>query len=82
MSIFLRPSSMKIKDANGNYIDTNIFAQESTQEYLDAIEAKGEETIASIPQDYTNLSNEVSNVKGNLHSRYSVLYLRKTNEVH
>lgn len=66
MSIFLRPSSLKVKDANGNYIDTNIFAQESTQEYLNAIEAKGEETIASIPQDYTNLNNEVSNVKADL----------------
>ena len=66
MSIFLRPSSLKVKDANGNYRDTNIFAQKSTQEYLDAIEAKGEETLASIPQDYTNLSNEVSNVKAEL----------------
>lgn len=88
MSIILKPSALKVKDDNGNYIGTNMFAAESTQEYLDAIttigtqtktaiqnkstqaqaamEAKAEQTIESIPDDYTELAGDVTTLKADL----------------
>lgn len=88
MSIILKPSALKVKDDNGNYIGTNMFAAESTQEYLDAIEtigtqtqtaistastqaqsameAKAEQTIESIPDDYTELAGDVTELKADL----------------
>lgn len=88
MSIILKPSALKVKDDNGNYIGTNMFAAESTQEYLDAIEtigtqtqtaistastqaqatmeAKAEQTIESIPEDYTELAGDVTTIKADL----------------
>lgn len=93
MSIILKPSALKVKDDNGNYIGTNMFAAESTQEYLDAIEtigtqtqtaistastqaqsameAKAEQTIESIPEDYTELAGDVSELKADLNELHS-----------
>lgn len=88
MPIILKPSALKVKDDNGNYIGMNMFAAESTQEYLDAIEtigtqtqtaissastqaqaameAKAEQTIESIPEDYTELAGDVTELKADL----------------
>lgn len=66
MPISLKPGQIKIKDNSGNYTNINILAEAATQEYLDAIEAKGEETIDSIPADYTALNNDVENLKDNI----------------
>ena len=37
--------------------------EEAKDAAIEAIEAKGEETIESIPEDYTNLSNQVTDLK-------------------
>lgn len=63
MPISLKPGQIKIKNNLGNYTNINILAEASMQEYLDAIEAKGEETIESIPNDYTALNNDVEDLK-------------------
>ena len=62
MSIYLKPNELKIKNGQGQYIGLNIAAEGSVQDYLDAIEAKGLETIDNIPSDYTTLSEEVDDL--------------------
>lgn len=62
MSVFLKPGEVKVRDENGNYKGINILAETSTQECLDAIEEKGEQTKASIPDNYTALSEEVNSL--------------------
>lgn len=77
MSVFLKPGQVKIKDENGDYNGINVVALESTEEYLTEIEtkgtqikaqieAKGAATKASIPEDYTALSEEVSELNERL----------------
>ena len=77
MSVFLKPGQVKIKDENGDYNGINVVALESAEEYLTEIEtkgtqikaqieAKGAATKASIPEDYTALSDEVSELNERL----------------
>ena len=40
------------------------------------VQAKGDEVLASIPSDYTTLSNEVNDVKSDLGQKYSNIVLR------
>lgn len=40
--------------------------QDKGEEYLESIEDKGETTLASIPNDYTELANDVNDLKGDL----------------
>ena len=40
--------------------------QDKGEEYLESIEDKGETTLASIPNDYTELANEVSDLRDDL----------------
>lgn len=79
MSIFLKPGVLKVRDENEDFSPINIMAEESSQNYLaaiqnkgeevmDAIEEKGEDTIDSIPSDYTALTNEVEGLKEDLNS--------------
>ena len=63
MSIYLKPNELKIKNEQGQYVGLNIAAEGSVQDYLDAIEAKGLETIDNIPSDYTTLSEEVDDLR-------------------
>lgn len=77
MSVYLKPGQLKIKDENGDYTGINTVALESTAEYLeemetkgdqimDDIETKGEETLESIPEDYTALSEAVDELNERL----------------
>lgn len=77
MSIFIKPGVLKVRDDNDEFSGINIMAEESSQNYLaaiqnkgeevmDAIEEKGEDTIDSIPSDYTALTNEVEGLKEDL----------------
>ena len=63
MPVTIKVSQIKYKDNNGNYVGINGVAEQSTQEEIAAIEAKGAQTIASIPADYTTLSNTVDTLK-------------------
>ena len=71
MPIALKPGQVKVKDSSGNYTNINILAEASTQDYLDAIEEKGEQTKASIPEDYTALSETVDELDGELPTIFS-----------
>ena len=73
MSISIKTDSWKVKDENGQYRGTAIFsstlpteAQQIVQQSEQAITAKGAETLASIPSDYTDLSNEVDDLKSEI----------------
>lgn len=83
MSVYLKPGQLKIKDENGDYTGINTVALESTAEYqaqmetkgdqiIDDIEAKGEETLASIPEDYTALSEEIDELNERLTTKAKV----------
>lgn len=64
MSIFLKPNEMKIKDpSTGQYTAANLFTANSTAAQIAQIEAKGQQTRESIPDDYTALSDEVDALK-------------------
>jgi len=66
MSIFIKPSVFKARDDEDEFRGVDVLAETSVQGYLEAIEEKGEETIDSIPDDYTSLVNEVADVKGDI----------------
>lgn len=74
MSVVIKTNAMKYKDSNGNYQGFNAIAQESTdqqitnitnagQTQVNNIQQKGSETLDSIPDDYTELAGDVSNLK-------------------
>ena len=77
MSVVIKTNAMKYKDSNGNYQGFNAIAQESTdqqianitsvgQAQVNNIQQKGSETLDSIPDDYTELAGEVSDLKSQL----------------
>lgn len=63
MPITIKTGVMKYKDQNGNYNGFNAIAQEGTEEQLAQITAKGQEVLESIPEDYTELAGDVSELK-------------------
>lgn len=75
MSVTLKQGLVKYKDpASGQYVGINVLSDNTTANQIasitsagtsqiQAIQNKGAETIASIPVDYTNLSNEVNDLK-------------------
>lgn len=86
MSVFLRPNELHIKDpVTKEYSGMNaVIANDSIQEVFDeleeavsdaetAMETKAAETIASIPDDYTELSNEVDELKADLNANSDYL---------
>lgn len=90
MSVYLKPGQLKIKDENGDYNGINVVALESTEEYLTEIEtkgtqikaqieAKGAATKASIPEDYTALSEEVSELNERLEPIANSLFVNMVN---
>lgn len=83
MSVVIKTNAMKYKDSNGDYQGFNAIAQESTAQQLadiasagqaqvTAIQQKGAETYASIPNDYTELSDDVTDLKSAINQRPSV----------
>lgn len=66
MSVFLKPNVFKARDDNDEFRTLSVIAEASVQDYLEAIEEKGEDTIESIPDDYTALSSEVDDLKADL----------------
>ena len=72
MSIFIKNSKLRVKNEDGtSYTGVmNAIAEESTEELIKQIEAKGEEvvekgkkTLESIPEDYTVLEENVDKLK-------------------
>ena len=63
MPYTLKPNKIYAKDPNSNnYLPQNVITDQSTAEEVAAIEAKGAETLASSPDDYTSLSNQVGDI--------------------
>lgn len=54
---------LNVRGDDGEYIKLNTVAEQTAQEQIAEIEAKGEEVRKSIPSDYTALSNEVDDLK-------------------
>lgn len=80
MSIFIKKSDLKVKNpTTGTYQGQSLFTENDTQTQINrinsagttqvnAVNAKGQETLASIPDDYTELSGDVNNLKSDLTS--------------
>lgn len=75
MSVFIKKSKLRVKNEDGtSYTGVmNAIAEESTEELIKQIEAKGEEIVAkgkktleSIPEDYTELNGRVDGLKEDL----------------
>lgn len=75
MSVFIKKSKLRVKNKDGtSYTGVmNAIAEESTEELIKQIEAKGEEvvekgkkTLESIPEDYTALEGNVDKLKEDL----------------
>lgn len=75
MSVFIKKSKLRVKNEDGtSYTGVmNAIAEESTEELIKQIEAKGEEvvekgkkTLESIPEDYTELNGRVDGLNEDL----------------
>lgn len=77
MPITIRQNTVKFKDQNGQYHGLDVLTDHTATEsiaavnsagatQISAIQAKGQETIESIPSDYTTLSEEVSDLRRQL----------------
>ena len=77
MPITIKTGTLKYKKSDGTYNGFNAIAQEATDQQLadiqaagtaqvGAVTAKGEEVLESIPEDYTELSGEVGELKSAL----------------
>ena len=69
MSISIKTDAWSVKDENGPYRGTAIFsstfpdeARQIVSDAENAIETKGQQVIASIPEDYSDLVDEVSDL--------------------
>lgn len=82
----LNTVDIKVKDpSTGNFIpitllntDTLSSIEDAKDAAINAIELKGQTTIASIPNDYTSLNNGVNDIKTQLDIAYSTSYAEKT----
>lgn len=65
MSVFIKKSKLRVKNEDGtSYTGVmNAIAEESTEELIKQIEAKGKKTLESIPKDYTVLEGNVDKLK-------------------
>lgn len=65
MSVFIKKSKLRVKNEDGtSYTGVmNAIAEESTEELIKQIEAKGKKTLESIPEDYTVLEENVDKLK-------------------
>lgn len=63
MPITIKSTELKYKNpSTGQYQGIDAVAETTTSQQCALIEAKGAETIASIPSDYTTLANNVSDL--------------------
>ncbi len=73
MSYRLKTGQFAVKDENGDYIGFDVMADQTKEQLINeiqtagnaqqqAIQTKGEETLESIPADYTALSEDVSDL--------------------
>lgn len=85
MPITIKTGTLKYKKSDGTYNGFNAIAQESTDQQLadiyaagtaevGAVTAKGEEVLESIPEDYTELAGDVSELKSALTFKISKGY--------
>lgn len=89
MPYTIKSANMKYKNNNGEYVGINAISDNTTDDQIAAIEsagassaatqeaaieAKGEEVLESIPQDYTTLSAEVTDLKNDLNGYTELLY--------
>ena len=65
MSVFIKKSKLRVKNEDGtSYTGVmNAIAEESTEELIKQIEAKGKKTLESIPEDYTVLEEKVDKLR-------------------
>lgn len=65
MSVFIKKSKLRVKNEDGtSYTGVmNAIAEESTEELIKQVEAKGKKTLESIPEDYTVLEENVDKLK-------------------
>ena len=68
MPLTIKTGYLNAKDEDGVYIRNNTVAEQTTAEQVAEIEAAGAATIASIPSDYTALSNEVVDLQSAINS--------------
>lgn len=79
MPVTIKTAAMKYKNSGGTYVGIDAVAETTTSQQVTAInnagaaqvaavQAQGATTIASIPQDYTTLSNNVSDLQSALDS--------------
>lgn len=85
MSIFIKKSDLKVKNpTTGTYQGQSLFTENDTQTQINrinsagttqvnAVNAKGQETLASIPDDYTELSDDVNNLKSDFNESFAVM---------
>ena len=83
MSVFIKKSKLRVKNEDGtSYTGVmNAVAEESTEELIKQIEAKGEEVVAkgkktleSIPEDYTVLEETVGELKEDKVDNSDIIY--------
>ena len=67
MAVTLRPNEIKLRTQTGEYQSPVVLGDTTVADHVAqvnaAITAKGEETLESIPEDYTELSGEVADLK-------------------
>ena len=63
MPYTLKSNRAKFRNANGEYKEFDLISENSTAEQIAAIETKGAQTLASIPADYTTLSDSVDDLE-------------------
>lgn len=63
MPVTIHTGYLNVRDDNGEYIRYNTVAEETVQEMVEDIEAKGAEVIDSIPDDYTAFTNHVDDIE-------------------
>ena len=69
MSVVLKSRQVKFRNTGGQlYHGVNAISEQKTADVLNEIEEKGEEVLASIPSDYTELQQEVTDLKGDLNT--------------
>lgn len=73
MSVFIKKSKLRVKNEDGtSYTGVmNAIAEESTEELIKQIEAKGNKTLESIPEDYTVLEENVDKLNEDIVNFYS-----------
>ena len=75
MPFTIKKGEFRYKDPDsGEYKGVDAIGERTTVEMLAAIQEKGEETLASIPEDYTTLSNKVDDTVSSLNVERSSVW--------